>query len=250
MSRRRRTWPTPSSTSGFGGSPASAADSVSTRLQKLWKFETVIRERVAGPTASSSRAWSSFAALTLYVRTRICSGTSGPSKGRSRSARWCGAVGRRPRWSQRLRSAGGSRLGGRRRRRRRRRCRLSRRSSRPCASRVPSPFVSSSHRTRSMMTRVLPVPAPAMTTSGPSPYSTIRRCSGVRAAATSTTAIKPPTGAGSEVSAERSASSLPSVGVGSFRLGSGQGSQESPKPWRVVRRGRDCGDEPAGSVLP
>ena len=30
-----------------------------------------------------------------------------------------------------------------------------------------------------MMTRVLPVPAPAMTTTGPSPHSTIRRCSAV-----------------------------------------------------------------------
>ena len=30
-----------------------------------------------------------------------------------------------------------------------------------------------------MITRVLPVPAPAITTSGPSPYSTMRRCSAV-----------------------------------------------------------------------
>ncbi len=42
-----------------------------------------------------------------------------------------------------------------------------------------SPFVSSSHRTRSTMTRVLPVPAPAMTTTGPSSASTMARCSGV-----------------------------------------------------------------------
>ena len=117
MSRRRRTWPTPSSTSGLGGSPASAADSVSTRLQKLWKFETVIRERVAGPTASSSRAWSSFAALTLYVRTRICSGTSAPSKGRSRSGIVGGGV-----VPVASRAARGSSVGGPRRLRGR--CRL------------------------------------------------------------------------------------------------------------------------------
>lgn len=35
------------------------------------------------------------------------------------------------------------------------------------------------HRTRSTITRVLPVPAPAITTTGPSPHSTIRRCSAV-----------------------------------------------------------------------
>ena len=35
------------------------------------------------------------------------------------------------------------------------------------------------YRTRSMITRVLPAPAPAITTSGPSPYSTMRRCSAV-----------------------------------------------------------------------
>ena len=116
----RSIWPTPSSTSGLAGSPASAADSVRTRWQKLWKLLTDIRERVATPTASSIRVASSAAAFTLYVSTRICSG---------------------------------------------------RRSS----------FVSSSHRTRSTMTRVFPVPAPAITTTGPSPASTIARCSGVSA---------------------------------------------------------------------
>jgi hypothetical protein len=45
---------------------------------------------------------------------------------------------------------------------------------------VAAPRVSRSQRTRSTMTRVLPVPAPAMTTSGPSPHSTMRRCSSVR----------------------------------------------------------------------
>ena len=65
MSRSSSTWPTPSSTSGRGGSPASAAFSVRIRWQKLWKFETVIRARVAVPTVSSSRSCSSRAAFTL-----------------------------------------------------------------------------------------------------------------------------------------------------------------------------------------
>ena len=46
MSRRSRTWPTPSSTSGRGGRPASAAFSVRIRWQKLWKLVTVMRARV------------------------------------------------------------------------------------------------------------------------------------------------------------------------------------------------------------
>ena len=45
--------------------PASPAESDRMRWQKLWKLLTVIRARVAGPTASSSRVSSSLAALTL-----------------------------------------------------------------------------------------------------------------------------------------------------------------------------------------
>ena len=65
MSRSSSTWPTPSRTSGRAGRPASAADSVRMRWQKLWKLVTVIRARVARPTASSRRSCSSRAALTL-----------------------------------------------------------------------------------------------------------------------------------------------------------------------------------------
>ena len=48
MSRSSRTWPTPSSTSGRAGSPASAAFSVRIRWQKLWKFDTAMRARTVG----------------------------------------------------------------------------------------------------------------------------------------------------------------------------------------------------------
>ncbi len=123
MSRRSSTWPTPSSTSGVAGSPASGAASVSTAWQKLWKFETARRVRIAGPSACSSRSPSSFAAFTLYVSTSTCSG--------SRSA-----------WR------------------------------------------ASSRRTRSTITRVLPVPAAATTTSGPSSQSTIAACSADSASGT------------------------------------------------------------------
>ena len=55
MSRRRSIWPTPSSTSGRAGRPASALDSVRTCWQKLWKLLTLMRARTAGPTVSSRR---------------------------------------------------------------------------------------------------------------------------------------------------------------------------------------------------
>ena len=48
----RSSWPTPSSTSGFGGMLASEADSVRTRWQKLWKFETERRALVVAPDGS------------------------------------------------------------------------------------------------------------------------------------------------------------------------------------------------------
>ena len=64
-SRRRRIWSIPSSTSGCGGRPASAADSVRMRWQKLWKLLTLRRPAVATPTIASRRSTSCFAALTL-----------------------------------------------------------------------------------------------------------------------------------------------------------------------------------------
>ena len=65
MSRSSRTWPTPSSTSGRAGSPASAAFSVRIRWQKLWKLLTGMRARPRRRRVASSRSRSS--ARRLHV---------------------------------------------------------------------------------------------------------------------------------------------------------------------------------------
>ena len=74
MSRRSSAWPTPSSTSGRAGSPASPAFSVRIRWQKLWKFDTAMRPRTVAPTVASSRSRSSRAAHPLDDDPRL----SGP----------------------------------------------------------------------------------------------------------------------------------------------------------------------------
>ena len=158
MSRRRSTWPTPSRTSGVDGQAG-----IGRGLDEDPVAEAVeVGDREAGADGGAERLLEPVG--ELLRRPSRC--RSGRGSARAGAGRRTGRRGR-PRRPRRGAPADRPRPGG----------------GGPSPPPGGAPFVSRSRRTRSTMTRVLPVPAPAITTSGPSSQATMRRCSSVRPSA-------------------------------------------------------------------